>query len=118
MSVWHRWAIEVDRTDGGKSRLLEQAQVVGTAGEVAAVHIDARDSCELPRVTGGLAWRVTIHAPSGEAAKVHSIDDLDDGTYRVRFTPPVAGKYQLEAQVHGSHQGGFSSSVDVLPARQ
>ena len=100
--------------DGASSGLLEAEQIVGAVGEPAAVHIDARDSCRLPRVTGGLKWHVVIHAPGGGALAVDGVIDLRDGTSRVLFTPRVSGTHTLDAALDDS-AGGFRATFDIAP---
>ena len=111
------WSVSTTRTDSNTSRLLEDAQAVGAVGQRAAVHIDARDSCELPRVTGGLKWRASILDPSGEAVKVEGVDDLGDGISRVRFTPLDAGKHELLAELEQPGEAddtSFKATFDII----
>lgn len=120
-----RWSLEATRAVAAASQLLEDGQIVGAARREAAVHIDARDSCGLPRVGGGLAWAVRLtEAASGAAVAVHAIDDLGDGTYRVRFTGERAGLYRLTATLQpagdpgddgGSGKGTLSATVELAP---
>lgn len=91
-----KWAIELTAADGTKGRLLEEGDLVGIVGEPAAVHIDARDGCDQPRVTGGLVWAVTIRDSVGNQVAVEGVDDLGDGTTRVRFTPSREGAHNLK----------------------
>ena len=134
-----KWELRRARTDGAASRLLEDGQVVGAAGAEATVHIDARDSCDLPRVTGGLAWQVAItEQATGKPVGVSATEDLGDGTYAVRFRGARAGVYELkaaltaaawpadaaaaapeemedEAAAVGRRHHGFSATVELGP---
>ena len=78
------------------------------------MHIDARESCGLPRVTGGLTWIVTIKDASGAGGLIFSIEDLGDGTSRVSFVPKREGWHQLVASLWSET---FEASFDVRPAR-
>ena len=108
------WALKLTNADSKASRLLEAGQVVGAVGERTAVHIDARESCGLPRVTGGLTWIVTIKDASGAGGLIFSIEDLGDGTSRVSFVPKREGRHQLVASLWSET---FEASFDVRPAR-
>lgn len=107
------WELRTTSTHLALSRLLEEGQIVGVVGEAVAVHIDARDSCELPRGTGGHKWAAAITGPTGKAVRVDGVDDLSDGTYRVRFTAPVAGVHRLTArmQMAGTVKGDSSAQM-------
>ena len=50
-----------------------------------------------------------------EYEKVHgvTVEDSDDGTYLVRYTPPMAGQYRVEASFKGTF-GGTAVSDRVL----
>ena len=92
---------------------------MGTAKAEAAVHIDARDSGRLPRVTGGLAWHVTItEEASNHAVPILAVEDLSDGTYKVRFRGERAGLYRLHAslpQAGNEEAETLSATVELRP---
>ena len=87
---------------------------------MATVHIDARDSCSLPRVSGGLRWAVTIRGPPGPfcnpPVRVDAVDDLGDGVSRVRFMPYCRGRHVLTAALPtsgGTLEDGFNATFDI-----
>ena len=99
-----RWTLHTTATDGAASTLLENGQVVGVAGEWTSVHIDARDSCKLPRSGGTDQWTATIIGPGAIAAEVRVIENLGDGTYRITFMPLHPGDHTLYATLRGGGQ--------------
>jgi hypothetical protein len=111
------WALHETAVSAVSSRLIEEGDVVGAAEEPAHVHIDARDSCKLPRVSGadGVRWSATITDPHGAAVTVEAIQDLGDGTHRISFTPMVGGLHRFigASALSGSFHGTF-----VIAARR
>ena len=84
------------------------------------VHIDARDSCGLPRYTGGDAWQANLTDASGIPAHIESIRDLGDGTYRVVLIPQSSGWHVLIAAADAADAispdlGTFSARLYVYP---
>jgi len=103
------WRFSVTDTASAASQLLEADRIVARVGQLGIVHIDARDSCGLPLLTGGDTWQVSITDPDGESMPVQSTEDLDDGTYRVTFGPTQSGWHTLSAGVAAA-AGGYGPS--------
>ena len=82
-------------------------------GEIAAVHLDARDSCGQPRLSGNDSWRVTIKRPNGAVLPVAAVHDLHDGTYRVEFVAQDAGMHHIEATLHGDERH-FKATFEAI----
>ena len=96
-------------------RLLhrQRGELVGVAGEMSAVHVDARDSCGLPRYVGGDAWQLALRGPAGEALPVRGVHDVGDGTYRVSFVAARGGRHELSATLTSGERGGFTADFLV-----
>ena len=105
------WNVAATATSVAHSALLEEGEVVTSAGWEGFVHIDARDSCGQPRQTGGDGWSATLTKPSGSSSSV-SVTDLGDGTYRVPVLSPQSGSHTLRASL-GAQQ--FSATFYVDP---
>ena len=102
--------------------LEQEGEAVGAAGGSAHVHIDSRDSCEMPRAGGergggggGGAWSAQIDGPSGARVEVVRVSDLGDGTHRVEFQPREAGRHSLAASLSPGGEG-FTAAFEVAVA--
>ena len=105
------WEVKATATSVADSALLEEGEVVTSAGWEGFAHIDARDSCGLPRQTGGDSWSATLTKPSGGSASV-AVTDLGDGTYRVPVLSQQSGTHTLEASLGGQQ---FTANFIVDP---
>jgi fibro-slime domain-containing protein len=69
------------------------------AGNTPAFNIQARDACRNPIILGGdgddFSAQLTHKTDSNVPTVTASIADLNDGTYRVSYTPTIVGAYDI-----------------------
>ena len=106
------WSVGTTATHVASSALLEANEIVTSVDIEGHVHIDARDSCGLPRPVGGDAWSATISQPDGGSLGTMTPEDLTDGTYRVPVLSSQSGMHTLTATLGGQ---SFSASFTVDP---
>lgn len=104
------WSVSTTSTDVASSELLEADEIVTSVDIEGHVHIDARDSCGLPRPSGGDAWSATINQPDGSSIAA-TVTDLTDGTYRVPVLSSQSGAHTLTATL-GAQSFAASFTVD------
>lgn len=100
MSIWiSDWSVGAPKTDASRSRLREDGEVIGRAFARGSVHLDARDSCGMPRTVGGDTWQVSVTWMGAEVGH-DGIEDLGDGSYRVTVGPSWwGGEFRLTARL-------------------
>jgi len=82
------------RTDPAMCRAAGPGLETGVVGEVSEFTIFACDSSGMPQTSGGDDFRVYVAGP--ENTRIYgNVQDEGDGTYTVRYTPPLAGGYAI-----------------------
>ena len=66
-----------------------------------------------PRKDGGDEFKVSIKGPADIAADVH---DNNDGTYTVKYTPEVAGDYQVDVTYEGASIKDLPKKISIQEA--
>ena len=79
--------------------------------------IITRDSEERPCYNEDDYIKCDIRTLTGDSFKtVHlKIEDKEDGSYKVRYTPPHTGLYEVKIEVNGKPLDGNPWSVQVIP---
>ena len=79
--------------------------------------IITRDSEETPCYNEDDCIKCDIRTSTGDSFEtVHlKIEDKEDGTYKVRYTPPHTGLYEVKVEVNGQPLDGNPWSVQVIP---
>ena len=94
------------------------------AGEVATVDVSTRDNFGEPFFSSGFTVCASFFTPDRSNPSLyapvlssdHTVDDLGDGNFRIRWVPTVAGVYHATVRlVHGLTDGPVAS-CDVEPA--
>ena len=88
-----------------------------TARSPAEFEIEARNAAERPSKQGGDQIKVKFSAPANTT--VANILELPEGRYKVEYTAPIAGTYQLTVTMNGEHIMGSPFKLLVtLPRAQ
>ena len=72
-----------------------------TARSPAEFEIEARNAAERPSKQGGDQIKVKFSAPANTT--VANIIELPEGRYKVEYTAPIAGTYQMTVTMNGEH---------------
>ena len=75
-----------------------------TARSPAEFEVEARNQADRPSKQGGDNIRVKFSAPANTT--VATITELPEGRYKIDYTAPIAGTYQLTVTMNGEHISG------------
>lgn len=95
----------------GQAVTTPQAIVAGSTGQFI---VQALDQCGVPRRTGGEVDKWNITMTDGPAQLPTTIFDNRDGTYAVRYTPPVAGTWHANASFAGAAIPGSPFTITAV----
>lgn len=70
--------------------------------------VQAHDSLQNPRRSGGEAFAVQVQGVSRDSIQVK---DQQNGTYFVEYCVPAEGTYQAHVTLHGAHVAGSPASI-------
>ena len=88
-----------------------------TARSPAEFEIEARNAADRPSKLGGDQIKVKFSAPANTT--VATVNELPEGRYKVEYTAPIAGTYQLSVMMNGEHITGSPFKLVVnLPRAQ
>ena len=88
-----------------------------TARSPAEFEVEGRNAADRPSKQGGDQIKFKLSAPANTT--VATISELDEGRYKVEYTAPIAGTYQLTVQMNGEHITGSPFKLVVhLPRAQ
>eukprot|EP00906_Rhabdomonas_costata_P024894 RCo035697 len=91
---------------GGKARV----------GRVMAFTIHSRDQSGDPLKEGGEPFKVLVKSPKG--TEPATVEDNNDGTYTVTYTPEVAGSYQVDISLHDKPLSVCPYKLTILDDRE
>ena len=108
--------VVVSHTDPS-STLVERWQEKVEEQNETYFTIITRDSEEGPCYNEDDYIKCDIRTLTGDSFKtVHlKIEDKEDGSYKVRYTPPHTGLYEVKIEVNGQPLDGSPWSVQVIP---
>jgi hypothetical protein len=95
----------------GQASTTPQAIVAGSTGQFI---VQALDQCGVPRRTGGEVDKWNITMTDGPAPLPTTIVDNRDGTYAVRYTPPVSGTWHANASFAGAAIPGSPFTISAV----
>ena len=72
-----------------------------TARSPAEFEIEGRNAADRPSKLGGDQIKVKFSAPANTT--VATVTELPEGRYKVEYTAPIAGTYQLSVMMNGEH---------------
>ncbi len=101
------------------SKSVAEGRGVGnaTARSKAEFTIEARNAADRPSKLGGDTIKIKFSAPA--STTVATITEPSGGYYKVEYTAPNAGKYQLSITMNGEHIVGSPFKLVVtLPRAQ
>ena len=97
-----------------KSIALGRGVAHAVARSPAEFEVEARNAAERPSKQGGDQIKVKFSAPANTT--VANIEELPEGRYKVEYTAPIAGTYQLTVTMNGEHIVGSPFTVVVQTA--
>ena len=88
-----------------------------TARSPAEFEVEARNAADRPSKQGGDTVKFKLSAPANTT--VAAIEELPEGRYKIAYTAPIAGTYQLSITMNGEHITGSPFKLTVkLPRAQ
>ena len=96
-----------------------QATTTCLVGKLQELMLVAKDNENVRIPCGGADVRASLtkedpQAQNRETREV-AVTDLDDGSYRLVFTPPAIASYKLNVSIDGQTLDSFPCSVSVVP---